>query len=207
MAARGFSLPLPWTKTSQPRKSVSLKMSLRDPLLASSISDALAEPKFRYATAKDVASMSIQKEFDVRNPPSDRLSVVEGKHNSAMRCANPRCSKELLYLREGSLQLLALESDSGEESKQDDGAFAMKELRSRFFWLCGECSKTHIVKQWTTSGLVLVLRNQKTAGSRPNLITPAAVATTQPPPVSLIVPPLPPMGDPLHRSALLVLRS
>ena len=149
--------------------------------------------------------MSIQKEFDVRNHPSDRLSVVEGKPNSAMRCANPQCSKELLYLREGSLQLLALESDSDEESKRDDGAFAMKPLRSRYFWLCGECSKTHIVKRWTTSGLILVLRNEKTAGSRPNLMNPDAVATRQPPPVSLIVPPLPPMGDPLHRSALLVL--
>ena len=56
--------------------------------------------------------MNIQKEFDVRNPPSDRLSVVEGKHNSATRCASPQCSRELLYFREGSLQLLELESDS-----------------------------------------------------------------------------------------------
>jgi hypothetical protein len=180
-------------------------MSLRDPLLASSVSEALTEPRFTYPTARYVASMSIQKEFDFRNPPSDQLSMEEGKH-SATRCANPQCSKELLYLREGSLQLLALESDSDEESRQDDGAFATKPLRSRFFWLCGECSKTHIVKQWTTSGLVLVLRNQKTAGGHPDLMTPAAVATTQPPPVSMIVPPLPPMGDPLHRSALLVLR-
>jgi hypothetical protein len=131
--------------------------------------------------------MSIQKEFDVRNPQSDRPSVVEGKHNSAMRCANPECSKELLYLREGSLQLLELESDSDDQSRQDDGAFAMKPLRSKFFWLCGECSKTHIVKEWTTSGLILMLRNQKTAGSRPNLIKPAVAATTQPLPVSLTV--------------------
>ena len=149
--------------------------------------------------------MSIQRKFVVRNPPSDRLSVVGGKHNSATRCANPECSKELLYLREGSLQLLELQSDSDDQSHQDDGAFAMKPLRSRYFWLCGECSKTHIVKQWTTSGLVLMLRNQKTAGSWPNLITPPAVATTQPLPASLIVPPLPPMGYPFRQSALLVL--
>jgi hypothetical protein len=108
-----------------------------------------------------VASMSIQKEFDISNAPSDRPSVLEGKNNSAMRCANPLCSKELLYLREGSLQLLALEPHPDDQFRQDDGAFAMKPLHSKFFWLCGECSKTHIVKQWTTSGLVLVLRNQK----------------------------------------------
>jgi hypothetical protein len=96
--------------------------------------------------------MNIQKELDVRNPPSDRLSVVEGKHTSATRCANPQCSKELLYLREGSLQLLELEPDSADQDQQDDGEFAMKPLRSKFFWLCGECSKTQVVKRWTTSG-------------------------------------------------------
>ena len=146
--------------------------------------------------------MSIQKEFGVRNHPSDRR-VVEGKH-SATRCANLQCSKELLYLREGSLQLLELESDPDDQSHQDDGAFAMTPLRSKFFWLCGECSKTHIVKRWTTSGLVLVLRNLKKAGSRPNLITPAAVATTQPLPESAT--PLPPTADPIYRSSLLVPR-
>jgi hypothetical protein len=181
-------------------------MSLRDPLLASTLSEALAEPRFTYTTARDVASMRIKKEFVVRNPPSDRPRVVEGKHNAGMRCANPQCSKELLYLREGSLQVLELESDFADQSRQDDGAFAMKPLRSKFFWLCGECSKTHIVKQWTTSGLVLALRSQKTAGDRPNPITPAAAPRTQPLPLSPIVPPLPSMADPLHRSELLVLR-
>ena len=142
--------------------------------------------------------MSFQTEFDFRNPPSDRLSREEGKHNSAMQCANPKCSKELLYLREGSLQLLVLESESDDQSRQDDGSFAMKPLRSRFFWLCGECSKTHIVKQWTPAGVVLMLRNQKKASL--NLIKPATL------PVSLTVLPIPPMGQPLHRSASLVLR-
>jgi hypothetical protein len=169
-------------------------MSLRYPLLACSLSEALAEPSFTYTTARYVASMSIQKEFGVRNPPSDRLSVVEGKHNPATRCANPQCSKELLYLQEGSLRWLELESDSDDQSPQDDGGFAMKALCGKFCWLCGECAKTHVVKRWTTSGLVLMLRNQKTAGNRPNLIKPAVTATTQALPVSLTVLPLPPMG-------------
>jgi hypothetical protein len=121
--------------------------------------------------------MNIQRQFDVRNPPSDRPSAVAGKHNSAMQCAHPQCSNELLYLREGSLQLLELESDSDDQSHQDDGAFAMKPLHSKFFWLCGECSKTNIVKKWTTSGLVLVLRNQKTGDSRPKLVKPAVAET------------------------------
>jgi hypothetical protein len=150
--------------------------------------------------------MSFQTEFDFRNPPSARLSTVEGERNSVTHCASSKCSKELLYLREGSLQLLELESDSDDQSRQDDGAFAMKPLRTRCFWLCGECSKTYIVKQWTASGLVLTLRNQKKAGNSLNPIKPAAAAATQPLPVSPSVLPIPPMGQPLYRSASLVLR-
>jgi hypothetical protein len=112
-----------------------------------------------------------------------------------MQCANPQCSKELLYLREGSLELLELESDSDGQPRPDDGAFAMKPLRSKFFWLCGECSKTHIVKRWTTSGLVLVLRYQNKAGGHPDLAArPATAETTRPLPPLLTVPLVPPMG-------------
>ena len=151
--------------------------------------------------------MSMQQESDVHNPLSNQPSIVGSKHNSAMQCANPQCSKELLYLREGTLELLELESHSDDQFRSDDGAFAMRSLPSKFFWLCGECTKTHIVKRWTTSGLVLVLRNQKTAGSHPNLVArPATAATTQPLPVSLTVPPIPPMGHPLHQPGSLVQR-
>ena len=72
-----------------------------------------------------------------------------------MQCANPQCSKELFYLREGRLELLELESHSDDQGLADDGGFPIKSLPSRFFWLCGECTKTHIIKRWTTSGLVL----------------------------------------------------
>jgi hypothetical protein len=120
--------------------------------------------------------MNIQKELNVRNPLSDRPSVVVIKHNPAMQCANPQCSKELLYLREGTIELLELESHSDNQFRPDDGAFAMRFLPSKSFWLCGECAKTLIVKRWTTSGLVLLLRNQSAAGGYPNLVI------LQPPP-------------------------
>jgi hypothetical protein len=176
-------------------------------LLASSVSEALAEPGFTYTTARYVPSMSIQNEFDFRNPPSARLSVVEGKHTSATRCANPQFSKELLYLREGSLRWLELESDSDHQFPQDDGAFAMMPLRGKFFRLCGECAKTHIVKRWTTSDLVLVVRNQSRAGGHPNLTgRPATAVMTRPLPVSQTVLPIPPTRHPLHRSPSLALR-
>jgi hypothetical protein len=129
--------------------------------------------------------MNIQKEFNVRNPPPDRPSAVGSKQNSAMQCANPQCSKELLYLREGTIELLELESHSDNQFRPDEGAFAMRPLPSKFFWLCGECAKTLIVKRWTTSGLVVVLRNQSTVGGHPSLAArPATAATTRPLPVA-----------------------
>jgi hypothetical protein len=113
--------------------------------------------------------MSLQKKSNVRNPLSNQPGILGSERNLAVRCANPQCSKELLYLREGRLELFELESHSDEQFRPDDGAFAMKFLPSKLFWLCGECAKTHIVKRWTTSGLVLALRNQNTAGCDPGL--------------------------------------
>jgi len=98
------------------------------------------------------------------------------ERNRGMQCANPQCFKELLYLREGRLWLLELESHADDQPRPDDGAFAMKPLPSKFFWLCGECAKTHIVKRWTTFGLVVVLRDQNIADSPPDLA--AGPATT-----------------------------
>ena len=82
--------------------------------------------------------------------------------------------------------------------RPDDGPFAMRSLPSKFFWLCGECAKTHIVKRWTTSGLVVVLRNQNTADSPPDLAARPATTADVPsgpdaqqltPPAALIVAP------------------
>jgi hypothetical protein len=109
--------------------------------------------------------MSERKKFDAGNPPSKQPGVAG--NNLATQCANPQCSNELLYLREGRLQLFELESHADDPLRPDEGAFAMNSLPSKCFWLCGECAKTHIAKRWVSSGLVLVLRKQKTAGSHP----------------------------------------
>jgi hypothetical protein len=126
---------------------------------------------------------------------SNQPSIVGSKHNSAVQCANPQCSKELLYLREGTLNLLEMESRSDDQFRSDVGAFAMRSVPSKYFWLCGECTKTLIVKRWTTSGLILLLRNQKTAGSHPTWLL------ARPPPqrrdhcrCHRRSPPMPPMG-------------
>jgi hypothetical protein len=141
--------------------------------------------------------MSLRKECDVRDPLPNKPGVEGSKRNLPMRCANPQCSKESLYFREGRLELFDLESHAGDQFPPDDGAFAIKSLPSKFFWLCGECAKTHIVKRWTSSGLVLVLRNQKTVESRDGLAARPAAETTRPPPPSPANPPAPPPGHPL----------
>ena len=98
--------------------------------------------------------MSKQQESDIRNPLSNRPIIVGREHDSATQCANPQCSKELVYLREGTLNLLEMESHSDDQFQSDVGAFAMRSVPSKFFWLCGECTKTLILKRWTTAGLV-----------------------------------------------------
>jgi hypothetical protein len=133
--------------------------------------------------------------------PQDEMG---SERNWGMQCANPQCSKELLYLREGRLWLLELESHADDQFWPDDGAFAMRSLPRKFFWLCGECAKTHIVKRWTTSGLVVVLRNQNIADSHPDLAArPATMGTTRPLPLLL---PGPPMCHLLDGPVSLVLR-
>jgi hypothetical protein len=122
--------------------------------------------------------MSLRKECDVRNPLSSQPGIVETRHPLAMQCANLQCSKDLLYLREGRIELLELESHADDPFRPDDGAFAMNCLPSKYFWLCGECAEIYILKRWTTSGLVLVLRNQNTTGGRPDLAAPPATIET-----------------------------
>jgi hypothetical protein len=133
--------------------------------------------------------MSLQKEFKLHDYLSSQPSIVGSQHSLAMHCANPQCSKELLYLREGTLRLLELEPQSDGPIRPDDGAFGMRAFPSKYFWLCGECTKTHIVKRWTTSSVVLVSRGLKTAGSHASLADPPDIAaTTRPLPVSLTCP-------------------
>ena len=135
--------------------------------------------------------MNLQKECDVRNPSSDQTGIVWRKRSSlTMQCANPQCFKELLYLREGRLELLELEPHADDQLRPDDGAFAMRPLPSKCFWLCGECAITYILKRWTASGLVVVLRNQNAADSHPDLAARAAyTGTTTPlPPLRTVVP-------------------
>jgi hypothetical protein len=133
--------------------------------------------------------MSLQMECDVRNPSSNQPGIVWSKRSLTTQCANPQCFKELLYLREGRLELLELEPDA-DDLRPDDGAFAMRPLPSKCFWLCGECAITYILKRWTASGVVVVLRSQNAADSHPDLAARAGNTgtTTRLPPLRTVAP-------------------
>jgi hypothetical protein len=190
----------PRNNTQRPQSEKRRLVDVRNrSFLASSFCNAPAERKSSYSMARCGAPMSLQKESELHDYLSSQPSIVRGQHSLAMHCANPQCSKELLYLRDGTLRLLELEPLSDCQFRPDDGAFATRSLPSKYFWLCGECTKTHIVKRWTTSGVVLVSRSLKRAGSPPSLVDRPATAATSPPlPVSMTVPPI---GRPLHRVA------
>jgi hypothetical protein len=107
--------------------------------------------------------MSLPTEYDVQNRAANLPGIVWTKRRLAMQCANPKCSKELLYLREGRLELFELESYAEDRSRLDDGAFAISSSPRRILWLCGDCARTYIVKRWTPSGLIVVLRNPRSS--------------------------------------------
>ncbi len=132
--------------------------------------------------------MNLQKKCDVRNPSSSQAGIVWSERSLTMQCANPQCLKELLYLREGRLELLELEPHAGDQPLPDDDAFAMRPLPSKCFWLCGACAITYIVKRWTPSGLVVVLRNQNPADSPPDLPARPANGYRPLPPLQTVLP-------------------
>lgn len=76
-----------------------------------------------------------------------------------MRCANPKCSSELIYLRSGSVQLLEFEPALDALSENEDYEFSIQPSPRRFFWLCGQCSNTFVIKHWTSFGVVLETKN------------------------------------------------
>jgi hypothetical protein len=48
-------------------------------------------------------------------PTTQPTSIIGSKYNLTMQCANPICSKELLFLREETLNLLEMEAQSDDQ--------------------------------------------------------------------------------------------
>lgn len=78
-----------------------------------------------------------------------------------MHCANPECGRAAEDIRFGILRLLEMDVLPDERITGSDAGFPVCAVRSRYFWLCEECSKTLSIKKWTEAGIVLAPRNSR----------------------------------------------
>lgn len=68
-------------------------------------------------------------------------------------CANPKCSKPLVYLREGRIFVFDVPINRTPEEGSGRGSH-----RLEHFWLCGECSQTLLLQQAGDRSIQLIPR-------------------------------------------------
>lgn len=79
-------------------------------------------------------------------------------------CANPHCSKPLLYLREGAVYLFEVTDSDGEAS-------ARRTHRLEHYWLCGDCSLTHRLERTANGELRLIPKREQRFVRHPRATT------------------------------------
>lgn len=72
-----------------------------------------------------------------------------------MHCANPECHQESTSLQGGVLRLLEMEVAADKRVVGSDWGFPVYSVPTRFFWLCGQCSRIITIRRWTTAGVIL----------------------------------------------------
>jgi transposase-like protein len=77
-----------------------------------------------------------------------------------MRCGNPECKAEAIYLRSGSLYYISLHHSMGASR---DGE------QKRLIWLCSECCKHFVVETWRPAGQQL--RHQEEPARRKSVLS------------------------------------
>ena len=82
------------------------------------------------------------------------------------QCANPRCSKELHYLREGRIFVFDL-PDPDVPVPAPGG----RARRLQHFWLCGSCSETMVMEQTSETGVRVTLKSRKVEADAPALLS------------------------------------
>ena len=88
-------------------------------------------------------------------------------------CANPKCSKPLLYLREGRIFVFDMRDTPAPDTALGRGAH-----RLEHFWFCGDCSATLQLQQAADKGIHLIPRRAGSQPRRPGRATPAEIART-----------------------------
>ncbi len=62
-------------------------------------------------------------------------------------CANPRCMKPLVYLREGTVYIFEIPAAEPSDPTSH---------RLEHYWLCGQCAATHLLERTANRELRLV---------------------------------------------------
>ena len=76
----------------------------------------------------------------------------------SVHCANPACSNGEFDQPGGSIWLMELEPSRYEATGCDDNGFSINSRPHKYFWLCVECSRRFMIRQWTQAGIALVPR-------------------------------------------------
>lgn len=79
-----------------------------------------------------------------------------------MRCANPACQAEALYLRSGSIYCI------DREGARPGVDWAARQGQRQLIWLCDDCSPLCVVETWRQPGEQL--RWQRKQPVRPRLV-------------------------------------
>ena len=72
-----------------------------------------------------------------------------------MRCANSNCRAAADDILKGTLRMVEFETTPENRILRASGGFPVCSARTRYFWLCAECSRLFTIKKWNSSGVVL----------------------------------------------------
>ncbi|HEY6305182.1 MAG TPA: hypothetical protein VI488_01835 [Candidatus Angelobacter sp.] len=74
------------------------------------------------------------------------------------KCANPSCSTQFIYLREG--KLFAMEHTAKPKLRQQGPVLAKPASRLEHFWLCGRCSEDLTLVYNSERGVQVVAKKE-----------------------------------------------
>lgn len=72
-----------------------------------------------------------------------------------MHCANPKCNAIADDLLKGTLRLVEFETAPDDRILYSSGGFPVCAARTKYFWLCENCSQRFRMARWNSSGLIL----------------------------------------------------
>jgi len=84
-------------------------------------------------------------------------------------CANPNCMKPLHYLREGTIYIFEVESAARPGAPRNH--------RLEHYWLCGDCSASHLLERTPNKELRLVPKESLRFVRQPAVISEPAVVS------------------------------